>query len=97
MQFAEKPLTEVRLVPAMRDTQQKVGRQTLTDSQPLVWHVTALKALLTTVGANILLSTDLIWVQLALVHWVGVLNDFYLVFSKSLPIEPLRRNNTGPH
>lgn len=37
-------------------------------------------------------NTDLILVQLALVHWVGVLNDFYLVFSKSLPIETLRRN-----
>lgn len=34
----------------------------------------------------------LIWVQLALVHWVGILNDFYLVLSKSLPIETLRRN-----
>lgn len=37
-------------------------------------------------------NTDLIWVQLALVHWVRVLNDFYLVLSKSLPIETLRRN-----
>ena len=38
-------------------------------------------------------NTDLIWVQLALVHRVGVLNDFYLVLSKSLSIETLKRKS----
>lgn len=34
--------------------------------------------------------TDLIWVQLALVHRVGVFDDFDLILSKSLSIETLR-------
>lgn len=42
--------------------------------------------------------TNLIRVQLALVHWVGVFDDFYLVLSKSLPIETLRgKSSTGLH
>ena len=41
-------------------------------------------------------NTDLIGVQLALVHWVGVLDDFYLVLSKSLSIETLRRHRAEP-
>lgn len=35
-------------------------------------------------------DTHLIRIQLTLVHGVGVLNDFNLVFSKTLPIETLR-------
>lgn len=38
----------------------------------------------------------LVWVQLALVNRVGVLNDFDLVLSKSLSIETLRRSGTEP-
>lgn len=41
------------------------------------------------VKIHILYNTDLIGVQLALVHWVGVFNDFYLVLSKPLAIETL--------
>lgn len=37
-------------------------------------------------------NTHLVGVQLALVHRVGVLNDFYLVLPKSLPVETLRRH-----
>lgn len=44
------------------------------------------------VGIYNLPSTDLVRVQLALVHGVRVLNDFYLVLSKSFSIETLRRN-----
>lgn len=34
-------------------------------------------------------TCHLVRVQLALVHWVGVLNDFYLVLSKTFSIETL--------
>lgn len=34
----------------------------------------------------------LVGVQLALVHRVGVFNDFYLVLSKSFPVEALTEN-----
>lgn len=35
-------------------------------------------------------NTHLIWVLFALVHRIGVLNDFHLVFSIALAIKPLR-------
>lgn len=47
---------------------------------------------MSTEDMGVLSHTDLVWVQLALVHWVGVLNDLYLVFAESFPIETLREN-----
>lgn len=37
-------------------------------------------------------SCYLIGVELALVHWVGVLDDFHLVLSEALAIETLGEN-----
>lgn len=42
-------------------------------------------------------NTHLIWVLFALVHRIGVLNDFHLVFSIALAIKPLRDQTHRTH
>lgn len=39
----------------------------------------------------------LVRVQLALVYWVGVLDDFNLVLSEALAVESLRESRAEPH
>lgn len=45
-------------------------------------------------GGTTSTTTHLVWVQLALVHWVGVLDDLHLVLSEALPIKPLQTGGT---
>lgn len=47
--------------------------------------------------SDVVMKRYLVRVQLALVYWVGVLDDFNLVLSEALAVETLRKSRAEPH